>query len=422
MVEVGSIILGFVVVLSGLFRTFLKPKFDQAGFFRNGINNNTQHCSTIGLPACEDIWLHQASGLAYLACGNRTQRAHWETGLGILQAEKLSPHSSDYITILDLKTHEHRRVELINLPGRLKEKGIYVHGIDLFISPIDPSEGSSIATEQVIFNDQVAQKATIYLVNHLPPSDPKSSHLIGADSVIEVFDTVLGDTKATYRTTIKHDLVLTPNNLVGLSESSFYVTNDHNSKVSWTRSFEPFLVDSEINAIIFCSFTEDDLNCMPALSGKYPHPNGIAKGPEDSLYMVTTYDPHLRRFDMQSDHSLVLVDELKLPRVVDNIFVTPQGSIFLAGIPSIFKFKKLLIGIQNNNFDLVSPSDIWKISNETATNAFFGGRLKIEQVLSDDGKKINGATGVAVWNSKLYITGLASPHISVCKIDENLAM
>jgi hypothetical protein len=61
--------------------------------------------------------------------------------------------------------------------------------------------------------------------------------LIGAQSVIEVFDTILGDSKATYRRTIKHELILTPNNLVGISETGFYVTNDHSSKTAWVSLF-----------------------------------------------------------------------------------------------------------------------------------------------------------------------------------------
>ncbi|KAA1133757.1 hypothetical protein PGTUg99_012133 [Puccinia graminis f. sp. tritici] len=424
MVESGSIILGVVAILSALFRAFLKPKFDQAGIFRTGTNRNNEHCSTIGLEACEDIWVDQPTGLAYLACSSRTQRAFWETGVGILEAEKLPPRSLDHITILDLKTHEHRKLELVNLPPHIVQNGIYVHGIDLVVTPSDPTDSS--AANQMPFSDGAAgdqlgsRRATIYLINHRPPSDRKSASLIGAQSVIEVFDTVLGDSKATHTITIEHGLILTPNNLVGISETSFYVTNDHSSKTAWTRRLEPFFTDSEIDSIIFCSF-QDELNCLPAVSGKHPHPNGIAKGPGDSLYMVTTFDPYLRVYEIQADYTLALTDELKLPRVVDNIYVTPKGSIFMAGIPSLYRFKKRLLGMQEGNFDILSPSDVWKVSNETSSDAFYGGRLKVEQVLADDGNKINGNTGVAVWDSKLYLTGLTSPYISVCKIDEELA-
>jgi hypothetical protein len=60
--------------------------------------------------------------------------------------------------------------------------------------------------------------------------------------------------------------------------------------------------------------------------------------------------------------------------------VTPTGSVFLAGIPSLYKFKKRLMAMREGNFDMPSPSDVWKISNETGSDAFYGGRLKIEQV------------------------------------------
>lgn len=425
MVETGSIVLGVVTVLSALFRAYVKPKIDQAGFFRAGSNRNNEQCSKIGLEACEDIWVDEPSGLAYLACSTLEQRAYWSPAQTLLQAEKLSPPSLDYIAILDLKTHKHRKLELVNLPPRLIEQGIYVHGIDLFVHPNEASD--DLTADQLELSDQTTQnnhgprQATIYLINHSLPSDPKSAPSIGAQSVIEVFDTVLGDPKASYRSTIDHELIITPNSLVGMSQTSFYVTNDHSSKTAWTRQLEPFVADSEINSVIFCSF-EDELNCSVAVSGKHPHPNGIARGPGDSLYMVTTFDPYLRAFEMQADHTLALTDELKLPRLADNIYVTRKGSIFFAAIPSFHKFKKLLIGVQNNNFDLISPSEIWKISNETSSDAFYGGRLKVEQVLADDGHQISGTTGVAVWDSKLYIVGMSSRYVFECKIDENLAL
>ncbi|POV99293.1 hypothetical protein PSHT_13598 [Puccinia striiformis] len=388
MVEAGSIILGVVAILSALFRAFLKPKFDQAGIFRVGTNRNNEHCTTIGLEACEDIWVDQPSGLAYLACSTRTQRRYWETGIGILElsiwAEKLPLRSLDHVTILDLKTHEHRKVELVNLPPRLVESGIYVHGFDLFVTSDDPTENGD--RNQMEF--QKAQPAISQVQDELR-------------STLSITN-------------------LPPTGNLHLCETGFYVTNDHSSKTAWIRRLEPFIVDSEIDSIIFCSF-KDELNCLPAVSGKHPHPNGIAKGPGDSIYMVTSYDPFLRVFEMQADHTLALTDELKLPRVADNIYVTPKGSVFIAGIPSLYRFKKRIMGMQEDNFDILSPSDVWRVSNETGTDAFYGGRLKVEQVFADDGNQISGGTGVAVWNSKIYLTGLASPHILVCEIDEELA-
>lgn len=52
----------------------------------------------------------------------------------------------------------------------------------------------------------------------------------------------------------------------------------------------------------------------------------------------------------------------------------------MAGIPSLHKFRKRLMAMQEGNYDLPSPSDVWKVSNETGSDAFYGGRLKIEQV------------------------------------------
>lgn len=144
---------------------------------------------------------------------------------------KIQGPSEDYVAILDLKTLEYRKLQLENLPASLLQNGIHVHGLDLFIHPetSDPAvNGSPLAASNS------PRQATIYLINHRFP-DHQNNGLDTADSVIEVFDTVIGNDRATHRRTIQHHLLVTPNNLVGLDHSSFYATNDHRTRKHWVR-------------------------------------------------------------------------------------------------------------------------------------------------------------------------------------------
>ncbi|MBW0499149.1 hypothetical protein O181_038864 [Austropuccinia psidii MF-1] len=408
MVQTGSIVLILVTISSFLFKLFLKPKIDQFGYFRSGSNFNNEKCSKIELESCEDIYLDPTASLAYLACSHRSQRSHWSPALGLLNSNQLSIPSSDFIAILNLKTKEFQQLNLINLPPHLQKFGFHSHGLDLFLHQNHQSN-----------QPNQPRRATIYFINHKLPSNHSLSSSSEPQSVIEVFETIIGQATATYQKTIHHHLIITPNNILALSPHSFYFTNDHQSKSHWTRSLEPFVTDNQFETIIFCSF-QNDLECVVAAFGRYPHPNGLAKGPRDSFYMVNTYDPHLRVFEPQADHTLVLTDELKLPRPADNIYVTEKGSVFVATIPSLYKFKKSITHFLTNP-NLISPTEIWKVSNSTDSDAFYGGRLKVEKVLSDDGNQISGTTGVAVWQSQLIITGQGSSYVSICEIDEALS-
>ncbi|KAG0146827.1 hypothetical protein CROQUDRAFT_700722 [Cronartium quercuum f. sp. fusiforme G11] len=426
MVQTGSIVLACTAILSGLFRAFVKPRIDETGYFRKVHNFNNEHCKPIeGLEACEDIYIHQPSGLAYLACSRVADRVHWIPALLKLNRAGIPFPSLDHVSILDLETQHHRKISLLNLPTHIKRTGLHTHGLDLYVE--EPTESEFIPDEQVLLSSSPSseKRATLYLINHNPPESIADAPVTGADSVIEVFETSVGSSEAIYRTTIRHPLIHTPNNLVATGPNSFYVTNDHRVKTSWynKQRFEPFffrdpqpiILDRDVNSIVHCTFTDNSEtpNCIVAAEG-HPHPNGIAKGPGSSIYLATTFEPHLYVYETQADHSLVLTDELKLPRMADNIFVSPSGSIYLATIPKVLSFVK---AIEKPN-EFHSPSEVWRISNSTGPDAFYGGRLAVEKILGDDGKVISGITAVGVHGTKIFLTGISSPHVSVCEMGD----
>lgn len=56
------------------------------GLLRKIVNVNNQRCSRIkGLEACEDIFIDQPTGKAYLACSHREHRANWVPAINILK-------------------------------------------------------------------------------------------------------------------------------------------------------------------------------------------------------------------------------------------------------------------------------------------------------------------------------------------------
>ncbi|KAI8458491.1 hypothetical protein BY996DRAFT_6410877 [Phakopsora pachyrhizi] len=244
MLRAGNFILASLVILLALFRGIIKPKIDEIGLFRKAINLNNKRCYRVeALEACEDLFVDRDSGLAYLACSNRLHRAYWTPALTLLRRDKLPFPSQDYIAVLNLNTLKHHKLDLVNLPPHLIKNGLHTHGIDLYVHPSDGFEddhGQIRLSGDSSDGSGSVRKATIYAINHNPPDDLNTTSSVGAQSVIEVFDTLLGDTQATHRRTIESGFILTPNNIVGMSESSFYVSNDHKKKVHW------FNADSEL--------------------------------------------------------------------------------------------------------------------------------------------------------------------------------
>lgn len=109
----------------------------------------------------------------------------------------------------DPRTSEISRLEAMNMPSR----GFSSHGMDVVPSSSNPNE---------LF---------LYLINHRTPVDGRDARVVGADSSIEVFKTVVGSHKMVHHATFEDPLIMTPNDIVGSPDGkSFHITNDHGTK------------------------------------------------------------------------------------------------------------------------------------------------------------------------------------------------
>ena len=73
-----SVVLGAIV-----YQTYVKGIiFDLLGYGRtlsplSSFNVRCEKVDDVGLEACEDMWLHEPSGLLYLACSKTFSRTQW---------------------------------------------------------------------------------------------------------------------------------------------------------------------------------------------------------------------------------------------------------------------------------------------------------------------------------------------------------
>ncbi|KAF9584267.1 hypothetical protein BGW38_007023 [Lunasporangiospora selenospora] len=155
---------------------------------------NTEGCKPVGqLEACEDIYIHHASGLAFTACGRAETRKSWFPPVGKRNHSTVASAFEDNFVIYDLANGQHRIVEIDEFP---KNTDRVFTGLDVYL--------------------RSENELTIFLVNHRRTG-----------SVIEILEYTIGDERIQYKETISHELIRAPNDILAMSPRSFYVTNDH---------------------------------------------------------------------------------------------------------------------------------------------------------------------------------------------------
>lgn len=391
---VPIVVLALIAVLAQL---FLVPRMTYLGVIPSKIPDvNTGSCKQVpGLEACEDQWIHRASGISYLPCSSIKGRALWLPAVEHFNGtvDKILP--SDTIKMYDLNTGSISTITIANRPSHLEK--LHLHAIEAFIDPKDD------------------EKLTFFINNHAVPkgiAKEGDEKKVGADSTIEIFETRLGSKTWTWVQSVKHPSILTPNNMVALGPRKFYVTNDHHVKTGFSRTLCLFRFPGTESGIIYCdASSSSSLPSCKAVADGYYHPNGLAKGPGSTLYMASTFDGFIKSFDIQADYSLVENEQVAdIGRPIDNIDVNEVGEITAAVLPNAIQFTKR---VAQGYGDAISQ--VWKVSNDTSDQRFYGKHHKQTLIYSDStGKLSPTTTNAQLYKGKLYMAGLSGEMV-VCE-------
>ncbi|KAJ7098239.1 calcium-dependent phosphotriesterase [Mycena epipterygia] len=331
------------------------------------------HCSTVpALTACEKLVLHEPTGVIYLACSTPESRPHWTPGMTYLNAS--GPVHADYIATYTPHTGAVVRLQP-SFPG------LNVHGMDVVSSAANPSE---------LF---------IYAVNHRKPADAQSAVLTGADSTVEIFKTTVGSSALTHLHTVRDPVIITPNDVVGNPDGeSFFFTNDHASKTGLSGSIGYCNVKSG------CKFALENVRGA----------NGIARARNnDTFYVADCLFGGINVLERQSNNDLLKTHTILTDRTLDNLSVDSDGVVFAAGFPHVFAMFKHM-----KDPSQPSPSSALAIARNTGPGSFYGEKFKVTKVFEDDGSLASGTTCVVhdATRGRLFLHGLASPHLTVCKL------
>ncbi|KAI6121527.1 hypothetical protein F5141DRAFT_1090898, partial [Pisolithus sp. B1] len=273
----------------------------------------------------------------------------------------------DHVAVYDYETNSITR---LTFTGLSSPSGISLHGMDVVISTQEPST------------------LYVYLVNHRKPASGDPSR-VGADSVIEVFETRLGDSELRYLRTFEDPtVIITPNDVVGSPDGkSAYFTNDHAQKSGLKRDLG-VLIQPYDTSVGFCH--ADYAMGIDCMLGEI---TVLKKGP---------------------DHALLPNEVIKTGFAADNLAIDSNGALWVAGLTDVLgfisrKFEDPSAHVSSTGLRVTVNSDL---------GPAYGKRYNVDKVFEDSGRLASGITSV-VYDSqreRLFMHGVVSTHLTVCKL------
>ncbi|KAJ3497238.1 hypothetical protein NLG97_g2053 [Lecanicillium saksenae] len=368
-------------------------------------------------PYCEDLHRHAASGLLFTACeGSEETRHAWFPPLGIFDNVSKAVQTPGTIVVIDPETMKAKSLKLEGFSGPF-----VTHGIDVIDDPKAES-GKAIY---------------VFAVNHRPNADqdplaPK------ADSVIEVFHHKIGTNTARHVRTVKHELIITPNDILALSPTSFLVTNDHFYRGGIMRHIEDIYTAATWSTTVYAEFevgkTKPDdaahVKANVALTGLHNN-NGLGPGRKPGEVVLVDAAGgmvHFGEIKRKDDEVLIHVtDTFEAESTLDNphYFLDPfandtfdAGGFILAGLS-----KAINLGGNSRLADGKDGVMVWHLQDRPSGK----GKWEAKLLLQDNADFIRTASGSvliptdpAKSNGRreawLFVTGFMSKNVVAVKI------
>ncbi|KAI9651321.1 hypothetical protein NHQ30_001360 [Ciborinia camelliae] len=352
----------------------------------------------VGLAGCADMWLHQESGMLYMACSDNRGRAEWFPSLNRLNASGRS--LSDRIAVLDIRGSGPIKERLTwlhtqNFEGISNDGTLNLHGFDIRVDSKNMKE------------------LHIILVNDRPVEDSRKSGSLKqpqteSNSTIEYFTTTLGSETMIHKQTFVNTNIESPRHVAWVDEHLFMFTNAHSSRSS-ARGYSNLILGG--GSIGYCTppSTECGITTSP---GNLQIPNGIALGHDNLLYVPSSISGQIQVYSLEAQQRLRKVDTIQVPYPINDISVDKNGDIYAATVPALHK---TITNSQNSEAQI--PSAVFRIMKLGRMGEGEGWGWNVVKMVEDDGSLLP-ATTVAVHDTltgKMFLGGVLDPFISICE-------
>jgi arylesterase/paraoxonase len=322
---------------------------DRAGEFKALAPHFDGTCTQVaGLVGTEDLTIHPRTGVAYLSsCDFRSVLAG--------RAAKCS------IYAYDLNAASPRPVDL--LPDAAP--GFLPHGISLLVA----ADG----TEK------------LFAINHA-----------GGRHTIEIYD--VDGARLTHRATLADPALVSPNDLVAVTPTQVYVTNDHRHPAGPMRAVEEYFRRPWTNVVLW------DGSAFREAAGGIQLANGINVSHDGrTLYVASAIGQDVRVYDRDpATGTLTLRGEIPLGTGPDNIEVDADGALWIGAHPKLLTIVRYMSGAVDQ-----APSQVLRVVPTRD-----GGDVR--EVYLNAGEQLSGASVAAVRGKRLLIGPIADSKFLDC--------
>jgi arylesterase/paraoxonase len=336
-------------LVATLFAAWVVWLLNAAGEFRAMAPHFDGTCTQVdGLVGTEDLTIHPRTGVAYLSsCDFRSVLAG--------RAAKCSLYA------YDLNAPSPRPVDLV--PDA--DPAFRPHGISLHVA----EDGAT----------------TLFVINHA-----------GGRNTIEIYDAE--PARLTHRATLADPALRSPNDLVAVTPTQVYVTNDHYYPAGTMRSVEEYLRRPWANVVMW-----DGHGCREAAGG-IQLANGINVSHDGrTVYVASVIGQSVRVYDRDpAMGALTLRGEIPLGSGPDNIEVDADGTLWIGAHPKLLTVVRYMSGAVEQ-----SPSQVLHVVPTRD-----GG--EVHEVYLNAGEQLSGASVAAVREKRLLIGPIADSKFLDC--------
>ena len=336
-------------VLVALVAAWIVWLLNAAGEFRTLAAHSDATCTPVtGLVGTEDLTIHPQTGVAYLSsCDFRS----------VLAGKSAECSLYAY----DLNVPSPRPVDL--LPDA--EPGFRPHGISLHVA----ADGAT----------------TLFVINHA-----------AGRHTIEVYD--VQPQQLTHRATLADPALVSPNDLVAVTPTQVYVTNDHRHTAGAMRAVEEYLRRPWTNVVLW------DGRAFREVAGGIQLANGINVSRDGrTVYVAALIGQDVRVYDRDAaTGSLALRGEIPLGTGPDNIEVAQDGALWIGAHPKLLTVVRYMGGGVAH-----APSQVLRVVPTRD-----GGDVR--EVYLDAGDQLSGASVAAMRWNRLLIGAIADSKFLDC--------
>ena len=346
------IVLALFLVLGGL---VVKTFYDAGEFKQITPHFNGQVTEVAGVLSSEDITIYPPTAMAFISSDDR--RAHWSDKRQARQGA---------IFGLDLNS---ANPQLANLTADFPHQ-LNPHGIGWWAAP----------------NGDLS----LLVVNHR-----EDGHFV------EIFD--YRKNKLVHRQSVSGPLMHSPNDVIPVGPSAFYVTNDHGNATELGRMAEEYLQLARSYVLYY------DGKTFRKVADKLAYANGIITSPDGrTVYVAATVDQKIFVYGRDLDTGdLTLLATIEAGTGVDNIEIDQNGDLWVGCHPKLLTFVKY-----SKDPQALSPSQVIKVEQTSP------GQYDVKEIYLDNGRPLSGSSVGAVFEDKLLIGSVFDERFLLCRMQK----